>query len=171
LVSHVYGREKLTPPLDVPSTPELGPVQVHLSASMTYRVAAGARQHLLPADAGRSAEIFRNRTLQIGQQIGPAAADRSATAASAAAITVSVDSTSASSREVGEPHRYRVGNVETAGGNRKVFGTVGQTDDTEVTAFTDGRSSLLSVLVVCFTSLKHATQTASGLRADGPSRM
>ena len=36
------------------STPELAQLQAHLSALMTYRVASGVLQHLLPIDAGRS---------------------------------------------------------------------------------------------------------------------
>ena len=37
---------------------------------MTYRVASGVLQHLLPIDAGRSPETLRNHTLRIGAQIG-----------------------------------------------------------------------------------------------------
>ena len=77
----------------------------------------------------------------------------------AAAITVSLDSTFIRSREEGERHlAVRVGNVETAGGVRQVFGAVakagtdisalirlnlgvvGGTDATVVTAFTDPKS-------------------------------
>ena len=81
---------------------------------MTYRVAAGVLQHMLPIDAGRSPETLRNHTLRIGAQLGTATADQSTTAA-AAAITVSMDSTFSRSREEGERHlEVRVGNVETA---------------------------------------------------------
>src|SRR3984957_3330957 len=38
------------------STPELDQLQAHLSALMTYRVAADVLQHLLPIDAGMSPE-------------------------------------------------------------------------------------------------------------------
>ena len=81
-------------------------------------------------------------------------------------ITVSVDSTFIRSSEEGERHmEVRVGNVETASGGRQVFGAVakadtsisvliqqslravGRTDDTEVTAFTDGCPGLRSILV------------------------
>ena len=72
------------------STPELDLLQAHLSALMTYRVAAGVLQHLLPIDAGRSPETLRHHTLRIGEQLGTATADQPITAA-AAAITVSVD--------------------------------------------------------------------------------
>jgi hypothetical protein len=83
------------------STPELDLLQAHLSALMSYRVAADVLQHLLPIDAGRSPETLRHHTLRIGEQLGAATADQPTTAA-AAAITVSVDSTSIRSREEGE---------------------------------------------------------------------
>ena len=143
------------------STPELDELQAHLSALMTYRVASGVLQHLL---AGRSPETLRNHTLRIGAQLGIATTDQPTTAA--ALITVSVDSTFIRSREEGERHlEVRVGNVETASGGRQVFGAVakadtaismliqqslhavGRTDDTEVTAFTDGCPGLRSILV------------------------
>ncbi len=184
------------------STPELDQLQAHLSALMTYRVAAGVLQHLLPVDAGRSPETLRNHTLRIGEQLGTATSDQPTTAA-AAAITVSVDSTFIRSREEGERHlEVRVGNVETASGGRQVFGAVakadtdistlirqslravGRTDDTEVTAFTDGCPGLRSILVDAGITtppildwfhiamrIQHATQTASGLPADNPGRM
>src|SRR5271155_1216158 len=185
------------------STPELDLLQAHLSALMTYRVAADVLQHLLPIDAGRSLETLRHHTLRIGEQLGAATADQPTTAAAAAAITVSVDSTFIRSREEGERHlEVRVGNVETASGGRQVFGAVakadtdiatlirqnlravGRTDDTEVTAFTDGCPGLRSILVDAgITSppildwfhiamrIQHATQVASGLSADNPSRV
>ena len=145
------------------STPELDELQAHLSALMTYRVASGVLQHLLPIDAGRSPETLRNHTLRIGAQLGIATSDQPTTAA--ALITVSVDSTFIRSREEGERHlEVRVGNVETASGGRQVFGAVakadtdiatlirqslrvvGRTDDTEVTAFTDSCPGLRSIL-------------------------
>jgi hypothetical protein len=85
------------------STPELDQLQAHLSALMTYRVAADVLQHLLPVDASRSPETLRNHTLRIGEQLGTATSDQPTTAA-AAAITVSVDSTFIRSREEGERH-------------------------------------------------------------------
>src|SRR5271166_7161796 len=85
--------------------------------------------------------------------------------AAAAAITISLDSTFIRSRDDGERHlEVRVGNVETVDGGRQVFGavtraetditaliqgtleTVGRTDTTEVTAFTDGCPGLRTVL-------------------------
>jgi hypothetical protein len=37
---------------------------------MTYRVAAGVLQYLLPVDSGRSPETLRDHTLQVGAQLG-----------------------------------------------------------------------------------------------------
>jgi hypothetical protein len=189
-------------PLHCRSTPELNQLQAHLSALMTYRVAAGVLQHLLPVTAGRSPETLRSHTLQIGEQLGTAGAGEP-TAMAAAAITVSLDSTFIRSREEGERHlEVRVGNVETAGGGRQVFGAaamagtdisalirrsfgaVGRSDGTEVIAFTDGCPGLRSVLVDAGVTtppildwfhiamrFQHATQTASSLPADNPSRV
>ena len=169
---------------------------------MTYRVAAGVLQHLLPIDAGRSPETLRHHTLRIGEQLGTSPSEQPTTAA-AAAITVSVDSTFIRTREEGERHlEVRVGDVETASGGRQVFGAVakadtnlsalirrnlqavGRTDDTEVTAFTDGCPGLRSILVDAgITTLpildwfhiamriQHATQTARGLPAHDPTTM
>ena len=63
------------------STPELDEPQAHLSALMTYRVASGVLQHLLPIDAGRSPETLRNHTLRIGAQLGIATTDQPTTVA------------------------------------------------------------------------------------------
>ena len=63
------------------STPELDLLQAHLSALMSYRVAADVLQHLLPIDAGRSPETLRHHTLQIGEQLGAATADQLTTVA------------------------------------------------------------------------------------------
>src|SRR5271169_3944185 len=57
--------------------------------------------HLAGIDAGRSPETLRHHTLRIGEQLGAATADQPTTAAAAAAITVSVDSTFIRSREEG----------------------------------------------------------------------
>jgi hypothetical protein len=81
------------------------------------------------------------------------------------AITVTVDSTFIRGCHDGERHlEVRVGNVETSGGGRQVFGAVakaeteiavmlrrslemvGRTADTELTAFTDGAPGLRSIL-------------------------
>ena len=183
------------------STPELDQLRAHLSALMPYRVAAGVLTHLLPVDAGTSPETLRGHTLKIGEPLREAPAVKPATAASA--ITVTVDSTFIRSREEGERHlEVRVGNVETASGSRQVFGAVakadtdisalirqsiravGRTDDTKVTAFTDGCPGLRSILVDAGITtppfldwfhiamrIQHAAQTASGLPADDLGRM
>ena len=145
------------------STPELDQLQARLSALMTFRVAAEILVHVLPIDAGKNPETLRGHTLQVGERLGSAAVWESAAVGSA--ITVSLDSTFIRSREEGERHlEVRVGNVETAGGGRQVFGAVakadtditalirrnlqivGRTADTAVTAFTDGCSGLRSIL-------------------------
>jgi hypothetical protein len=104
------------------STPELSRLQARLSALMPYRVAADLLQHLLPTDAGRSPETLRSHTLEVGQQLADAAAEKPP---AAAAITISLDSTFIRSCEDGERHlEVRIGNVETAEGGRQVFGAV-----------------------------------------------
>ena len=134
--------------------------------------------------------------LQRSAQLGIATTDQPTTAA--ALTTVSVDSTFIRSREEGERHlEVRVGNIETASGGRQVFGAVakadtdisapirrsiraiGRTDDTKVTAFTDGCPGLRSILVDAGVMtppfldwfhiamrIQRAAQTASGLPAD-----
>jgi len=106
---------------------------------------------------------LRKHTLQVGKRLGDAAAEKPP--AAAAAITVALDSTFIRSRDDGERHlEVRVGNVEKADGGRQVFGavtraetditaliqrtleTVGRTDTTEVTAFTDDCAGLSTVL-------------------------
>jgi hypothetical protein len=183
------------------STPALDELQARLSALMTYRVAAEVLVHLLPVDAGKSPETLRSHTLQVGEQLGHAAVDRPATVA--AAITVSLDSTFVRSREEGARHlEVRVGNVETTAGGRQVFAavakadtdiaglirrdleTMGQTDETELTAFTDGCPSLRCILADAGVMkppildwfhiamrMQHAAQAASGLSTDGPDRV
>jgi hypothetical protein len=109
------------------STPELEQLQARLSALMTYRVAAEVLRQLLPIDAGKSPETLRSHTLQVGEQLGDAAADKPP--AAAAAITLTLDSTFIRGREEGERHlEVRVGNGETAGGGRQVFGAVTRAD-------------------------------------------
>jgi hypothetical protein len=84
----------------------------------------------------------------------------------APAITLSLDSTFIRSCEEGQRHlEVRLGNVEASGGARQVFAAVAKTDtsivaliqrslaevgqaqETEITAFTDGCSGLRSILV------------------------
>jgi hypothetical protein len=145
------------------STPELNQLQAQLAALMPYRVAVDLLQHLLPIDAGRSPETLRSHTLQIGQRLGDAAAEKPPI--DATAITISLGSTFMRGRDDGERHlEVRVGNVETVAGDRQVFGsvsraetditglikrtleTVGRTDATKVTAFTDGCAGLRAIL-------------------------
>jgi hypothetical protein len=132
---------------------ELDQLRAHLSALMPYRVAAGVLAHLLPVEAGKSPEILRSYTLKID-----AAAVKPAAAASA--ITITLDATFIRSCHDGERHlEVRVGNVEMFDGGRagvrncakadtdivvlirRSLETFGRTADTELTAFTDGRSA------------------------------
>jgi hypothetical protein len=183
------------------STPELDQLRAHLSALMTYRIAADVLTHLLPVDAGTSPETLRGHTLKIGEQLRQAPAVEPASAASA--ITVTVDSTFIRSCHDGERHlEVRVGNVETSDKGRQVFGavaradtdiavlirrsleTLGRTADTELTAFTDGCPALRSILTEAGLTkppiadwfhiamrLQHAKQAASGLSTDKPDRI
>ena len=120
----------------------------------------------------------------------------------ASAIAVTLDSTFIRSCEEGERHlEVRVGNVETATGGRQVFGAVakadtdikvlirrsldavGRTEDTVLTAFTDGCSGLRRILADAGVTeapildwfhiamrLQHLEQIAGGLSADDPAR-
>jgi hypothetical protein len=183
------------------STPELNQQQARLSALMPFRVAADVLQHLLPIDAGKSPETLRSHTLQVGQQLAAAAAEKPP--AAAAAITISSDSTFIRSCEDGERHlEVRVGNVETIDGGRQIFGavtrgetditalirrtleTVGRTDTTEVTAFTDGCPGLRTVLANAGITkppildwfhiamrLQHTKLVAANLSTDNPDRV
>jgi hypothetical protein len=118
------------------STPELNQLQARLSALMPYRVAADVMQHLLPIDAGTSPETLRSHTLQVGERLADAAAEKPP--AAAPAITISLDSTFIRSREDGERHlEVRVGNVEAVDGGRQVFGAVTRAE-TDITALIQG---------------------------------
>ena len=117
----------------------------------------------MPVEIGMSPETLRGHTLKVGEQLRDAAAVKPAVGASA--ITITLDSTFIRGCRDGERHlEVRVGNVETSGGGRQVFGavakadteiavlirrsleTVGRAADTELTAFTDGCSGLQSIL-------------------------
>jgi hypothetical protein len=145
------------------STPELDQVQAHLSALMTYRVAADVMAQMFPVGAGNEAETLRCHTLKIGEGLRDQSMAKTATAAPGIAVTL--DSTLIRSCEEGERHlEVRVGNVETEAGGRQVFGAVakadtdikvlirrsldavGQTEDTVLTGFTDGCSGLRRIL-------------------------
>ncbi len=183
------------------STPELDQLQAHLSALMTYRVAADVLRQMFPVDAGNNPETLRLHTLKIGAELRDQAAVRPDPAASS--ITVTLDSTFIRGCEDGERHlEVRIGNVETETGGRQVFGAVaradtdikvlirrsldavGRTEDTALTAFTDGCSGLRRILADAGVTetpvldwfhiamrLQHLEQTAGGLSADDPARV
>jgi len=183
------------------STPELDQLQAHLSALMTYRVAADVLRQMFPVDAGNDPETLRLHTLKIGAELRDQAAVRPDP--TAPSITVTLDSTFIRSCEDGERHlEVRIGNVETETGGRQVFGAVakadtdikvlirrsldavGRTEDTVLTAFTDGCSGLRRILADAGVTeapvldwfhiamrLQHLEQTAGGLSADDPARV
>jgi hypothetical protein len=182
------------------STPELDRLQAHLSALMPYRVAADFLEQMFPVSVGNHPETVRCHTLKIGAELRDQPVVRPDTAA--ASITVTVDSTFIRNCEDGERHlEVRVGNVETEAGGRQVFGAVakadtdiealirrsldavGRTEDTALTAFTDGCSGLRRILADAGVTeaplldwfhiamrLQHLEQTAGGLSADDPAR-
>jgi hypothetical protein len=71
------------------STPELDRLQAHLSALMTYRVAAEVLEQMFPIDAGGDHETLRRHTLMLGAQLQHCPLVRPATPATA--ISISVD--------------------------------------------------------------------------------
>jgi hypothetical protein len=75
-------------------------------ATPTYRVAADVLRHLPLIDAGKSPETLRSHTLQVGEQLGDAAANMPP-AAAVAAITLNLDSTLIRSREQSGRHLRR----------------------------------------------------------------
>ena len=145
-------------------------------------------------------ETLRACTLKVGADLVDTAATNPATAASS--ITLTLEPTFIRSCEDGQRHlEVRLGNVEKSDGGRQVFAAVtktdtsvealiqrglkevGQTTDTELTAFTDGCSGLRSILVNAGVTeppgldwfhiamrLQHAEKTASTLPADTPER-
>ena len=155
---------------------------------------------MFPVDAGKHHEILRRHTLKVGEALGECAAIRPEAAASA--IVVTLDSTFIRSCAEGERHlEVRVGNVETPSGGRQVFGAVakagtdirapiyrtldavGRTEDTALTAFTDGCPGLRGLLADAGVTtpptldwfhiamrLQHLKQIADGLSADDPTR-
>jgi hypothetical protein len=187
-------------PLHCRSTPELDQLQAHFSALMPYRVAADLLKQVFPIDAGKDPETVRRHTLKIGAALRK---DVVTAPGMAAAIAVSLDSTFIRGCEDGERHlEVRVGNVETETGGRQVFGAVaktdtdvkvlicqslrgvGRTEDTVLTAFTDGCSGLRRILADAGISefpildwfhigmrLQHLKQIAGALAADDPARV
>ena len=190
----------LTWPSHCRSTPELDQLRAHLSALMSYEMAAELLEQMFPVDAGTDPETLRRHTLKAGAALADRAAVRPT--AVAPAITVTVDATFIRSREDDERHfEVRVGNVETTGGGRQVFGGVAKTatdieglirrnldavggnKDTVLTAFTDGCPGLRGILAGAGVleppildwfhiamKLQHLKQVADGLVADDPAR-
>src|SRR4051795_5964371 len=183
------------------STPELDQLQAHLSALMTYRMAAEVMAQMFPVDAGNNPETLRCHTLTLGAELRDQAAVQPDTTASAIAVTL--DSTFIRSCEKGERHlEVRVGNVETASGGRQVLGAVakadtdikmlirrsldavGRSEETVLGAFTNGCSGLRRILVKAGVTeapmldwfhiamrLQHLEQIAGSLSADDPVRV
>jgi hypothetical protein len=183
------------------STPELDRLRAHLSALMTYRVAADLLEQMFPIDAGTDPETLRRHTLRVGETLAERAVNQPAMAAPA--ITVTLDSTFIRSCEDGERHlEVRVGNVETKSGGRQVFGAVakagtdievpirqnlnavGRADSAELTAFTDGCPGLRRILADAGVAetpildwfhigmrLEHLKQIAGALTTGDPSRL
>jgi len=182
------------------STPELDRLQAHLSALMTYRVAADVLEQMFPIDAGRDHETLRRHTLKLGEQLQHRPVVRPTPPA--AAISISVDSTFIRSCEDGPRHlEVRVGNAETTAGGRQVFAAVarsdtdlvaligrtldavGRTEATTLTGFTDGCPGLRSILAAVGVTkppvldwfhiamrLQHLEQIAGGLSPDDLAR-
>jgi hypothetical protein len=183
------------------STPELNQLQAHLSALMTDRVAADVLEQMFPVGAGNDPETLRCHALKIGVELQEQAAVRPDKAAPA--ITVTLDSTFIRGCKDGKRHlEVRVGNVEMETGGRQVFGAVakaetdikvlinrgldavGRTEETVLTAFTDGCSGLRRILADAGVTeapmldwfhialrLRHLEQIAGGLSADDPARV
>jgi hypothetical protein len=139
--------------------------------------------------------------LKIGAALRNCAATKPETASSA--IVVTLDSTFIRSCEEGERHlEVRVGNVETKTGGRQVFGAVagadtdieavirrnldavGRTEETALTAFTDGCPGLRRILADAGIAgppildwfhiamrLQHLKQIANALATDNPARV
>ena len=109
------------------STPELDRLQAHLSALMTYRMAANLMEQMFPVDAGKHPETLRRHALKVGGALGDCAAARPEIAASTVVMTL--DSAFIRNCEKGERHlEVRVGNVETNSGARQVFGAVARAE-------------------------------------------
>jgi hypothetical protein len=139
------------------STLEQGRFQAHLSALLTYRTAANLLEQMFALDAAKHPETLRRHTLKAGEALVECAAIQPETPASA--IVVSLDSTFIRSCEDGERHleggsamskrrlvenRFSVpshiAKADTAieALIRCELDAVGRTEDTAVTAFTDG---------------------------------
>jgi len=182
------------------STPALDELRAQLSALMTYRTAAALLGQMFPVDAGADPETLRRHTFKVAEELPMQATVKPATPAEA--IVVTLDATFIRGCEDGERHlEVRIGNVETATGSRQVFGAVaktetdlgalirrnldavGRTQDTVLTAFTDGCPGLRRILLDAGVAglpildwfhlamrLQHPTQIAGGLSSDDPER-
>ncbi len=182
------------------ATPELVQLQAHLSATMTYRTAADLLEQMFPVKAAKHSETVRRHTLKVGEALQKCAVITPGTMAPA--VVVTLDSTFIRSCETGERHlEVRVGNVETKSGGRQVFGAVtktetdikalinqnldavGRTEETTLTAFTDGCSGLRRILAGAGVTdlpfldwfhigmrLQHLKQVAGALSCDDPPR-
>jgi len=114
---------------------------------------------MFPVNAGKDVETFCRHALNIGEALRNDAVVKPETAAPS--ITATTDSNFTRSCQEGERHlEVRIGNVETEPGGRQVFGavakadthiqelirrsldSVGRTEGTVLTAFTDGCSGL-----------------------------
>jgi hypothetical protein len=185
-------------PANCRSTPALDELHAHLAALMTYRVATGVLAYLLPVETTTSPGTLRRHTLNVGEQLRNAAV-RPATVAPA--ISISLDSTFILSRHEGERLiEVRVGNVETPGEGRQVFGAVAKSDTDILKPIgrtletmgprhapdraTDGCSALRSIFTDVGVAkppildwfhiamrLQHAKLAASGLEDDTPDRV
>src|SRR3954468_9869082 len=145
------------------STPELDRLRAQVSALLTYRAGAALLGELSRVDPGRAPESLRRHTFKVAENLPVPVTVQPATPAEA--IVVTLDSTFVRSCEEGERHlEVRIGNVETATGCRQVFGAVaktdtdlaelirgnldavGRTEETVLTAFSDGCSGLRRIL-------------------------
>ena len=182
------------------ATPELVQLQAHLSALKTYRTATDLLEQMFSVNAGKHSETMRRHALKFGEALQQCAVIKPGTMAPA--VVVTLDSTFIRSCETGERHlEVRVGNVETKSGARQVFGAVaktetdfkalinrsldavGRTEETALTAFTDGCSGLRRILADAGVTdlpfldwfhigmrLQHLKQVAGALSCDDPSR-
>ena len=171
------------------------------TSSTTYRTAVDLLERMFPVKAVQHSETVRRHALKVGEALQECAVITPATMAPA--VVVTLDSTFIRSCETGERHlEVRVGNVETTSGGRRVFGAVvktetdikalinrnldavGRTEETTLTAFTDGCSGLRRILADAGVTdlpfldwfhigmrLQHLKQVANGLSCDDPSRV
>src|SRR5215212_3827981 len=121
---------------------------------------------MFPVDAGLDPESLRRHTFKVVEILPIRPATEAPVSAGAETITLTLDATFVRSCEDGERHlEVRIGNVETATGERQVFGAlartdtdlaalirgnldaVGRTRNTVLAAFTDGCPGLRRILL------------------------